>query len=316
MKKYVDALFDSMVRHDTSILPLTPRYKATENSRPAALKFMEAWRTITAVKKIGHLFQDPTTRSVFFVATVDEHGMSALVWGRLKIEGELISEVEISIGRSRGDSGFVSYPDEFAEGIPDNWTKPIPEGTRATRAELQRLGEAVFDKSYGDYPAAEGVYIMEQGGIVYEDAGYADKAFGGMLTKDAGPIKPGVTFPLMCMGMDFMRPNGINPRILCIDEEQGVVAVASEVQGETWPYLIATDNATAYIPLDMKPLHDKTLTPDLFEGISAFTPMPATNECVELYRYFDGKVQGNHRLMQIQGPGARSPWNYYETTQA
>mgnify|MGYP000674524040 CR=1 FL=1 len=49
MTRMVDAVIGSMVTHDPERLPMAPLYAATENSHPAALSMMQAWRTITDV---------------------------------------------------------------------------------------------------------------------------------------------------------------------------------------------------------------------------------------------------------------------------
>ena len=51
MSGLVDQLLASMTAHNPDTLPLAAVYGATENSHPAALGMMEAWRTITKAGK-------------------------------------------------------------------------------------------------------------------------------------------------------------------------------------------------------------------------------------------------------------------------
>ena len=123
MKKYVDLLFQSMTERDYTMLPLTDTYIATENSQGASLPIMSFWRTVTGLNFIGQIIQDKEQGQVFVTANLNENGMPSVFFGRLKIENEKISELELYIDRSRADSGFVLLPDEMNK-HPRGWTSP------------------------------------------------------------------------------------------------------------------------------------------------------------------------------------------------
>ncbi|MCL1896580.1 MAG: hypothetical protein FWG03_08540 [Clostridiales bacterium] len=304
MKKYVDMLLESMIKHDPSILPLADEYAATENSRPAALQFLNSWRTLTGVNGIQHLFADEAEGQVFFAANVDEHGMPSILYGRIRVEGGRFSEFELSLIRSESDSGFIFAPDEMLLPPHSGWTSPIPDDGRASREELMNVGLAIFDRSKGDYPAADNVPMMEVGGTVYENPDYITMAFGDDKVEKRPPKEK---IPLFSAGLDAIRPEVPGARVTVIDEDQGVVVAFATVRGYTCAHPL-NGTATCFVPDNMMPAHEKTMVPEMFEGISRFRTTPAVLETVEIMRYHSGKIQASHRLMQMQGVGACSPW--------
>ncbi|HHV12020.1 MAG TPA: hypothetical protein GXX75_17240 [Clostridiales bacterium] len=304
MKKYVDILFKSMIEHDPSILPLAGTYAATENSQAAALANMNCWRTVTGLNCIGQLYADQVEGQIFVTANLDESGSPTIFFGRLKIENELISELELNIIRSRADSGFVYLPDEMDK-LPRGWTSEIPEGGKATRAELLELGKAIFDESGPvQYEPSEDCILMEIGGIVYEDPDYLQTLSNS--GEEAQGSKELVTIP---GGLWPGRPQDPNARVILVDEENGVVISVGVVQGYVCPYVVEKENGSCFVPACMIEKHRKTLDPEMFTGKSVIKEMPACASTVEMVRFHSGKIQGMHRYIHLQGPGATSPWS-------
>jgi len=305
MKKYVDMLFDSMIKHDPWTLPFTKRYAVTENCRAAAPQFLNCWRTITGVNGVQHVFCDKTGGQLFFAANLDEHGMPAIVYGRMKIENEKISEIELSVLRSSGDTGFIFEPEEMLGPQHKGWTSPIPEGGKATREELLNVASAIFDRSKGNYaPASDDIPMMEAGGTVFENPDYFPMAVGGAKVEKKPPRKKE---PMFHMGIDGIRPEDPDARIAVVDEEQGVVVVYATIDGYTCAHP-SNGNETCFVPDQMMEGHGKVLIPGMFDGIPEFRSMRGSMESVEVIRFFSGKVQAGDRFLQLQGPGARSPW--------
>ncbi|MBP2663240.1 MAG: hypothetical protein H6Q71_1188 [Firmicutes bacterium] len=302
MKKFADLLFKSMVEHDPSILPLADTYAATENSQPAALSMMNCWRTVTGLNFVGQYIIDKQAGQVFVTANVDESGMPSVFFGRLKVDNAVITELELYIDRSRGDSGFVFFPNEMNK-LPKGWTSPIPKDGRATREELLAVGKAIFDESGSkQYEASEDCILMEVGGIVYEDPDYLETLSGGdgkAVSKEPVTIQAGL-WP--------GRPVDPNARIIVVDEEQGIVVSFGNVDGYVCPYVVTNETGTCFVPGCMIEKHRKTINQEALKGKQVLKEMPATAATVEILRFHSGKIQGMHRYLNLQGPGAGSPW--------
>jgi len=304
MKKYVDLLFESMIAHDSSMLPLAATYAATENSKGSAPANMNCWRTITGLNFIGQCYVDKQEGQVYITANLDEGGMPTIFFGRLKVENELISELELNLIRSRGDSGFVYLPEEMNK-HPQGWTSPIPADGRATREELYAVGKAIFDASGPiEYEASEDCILMEIGGIVYEDPDYLNVLQDGDEAEEA-KSKELVTIPA---GLWPLRPQDPNARVVVVDEEQGVVVSIASIDGYVCPYVVANETGSCFVPGCMIEQHRRTLNKEMYKGRSVMKEIPSNACTVEILRFHSGKVQGMHRYIHMQGPGAKSPW--------
>lgn len=308
MKGFADQVLKSMIDHNPSVLPLAKSYTATENSQPSSLNMMSLWRTITSVKQIGQYIIDSQSGQIFFTAVVDESGMPSIFMGRLKIENHVISELELYINRSRSDSGFLFQPESISN-LPDSWTSTIPQGKKATREQLLSVGRAIFDTSLPAPEVCSDCIFMEMGGIVYEDPDYLKAVDPYGNTKEEKPAaKKLVTIPC---GLIPTRPGDPNARVAVIDEEQGIVISFGVVSGMVSPYLLKTVTETCFVPDSMIAQHREYLkglnTKDLKDR-NILKEMPASVNTIEMIRFYSNQIQGMHRLMNLQGPGAGSPW--------
>ncbi|MGA3158556.1 MAG: hypothetical protein ABSE43_13385, partial [Steroidobacteraceae bacterium] len=113
LQGFVDQTLASMIAHDAGSLPLAHAYLATENSAPSAPGLMVVWRTASAAKNRYYVI-DPTSEQIFFITTLSEGSIDALLYGRLKIHKAHISELELYTIRSRGQGGFQFSADGAA----------------------------------------------------------------------------------------------------------------------------------------------------------------------------------------------------------
>ena len=305
MKKYVDLLFKSMTERDYTLLPLTDTYTATENSQGAALPMMSMWRTVTGLNFIGQVIQDKQQGQVFVTANLDESGMPSVFFGRMKIENEAISELELYIDRARSDSGFVLLPEEMDK-LPRGWTSLIPADGKATREELDTVGRAIFDNSDGvEYEADLDCILMEIGGIVYEDPEYLENLRNEESTSDEPKSTKLVSIPA---GLWPMRPTDPKARVIAIDEDQGIVVASAVIDGFVCPYVVPGETASCFVPACMIENHRNTVDLEKLKGKQVISEIPASAVTMEILRFHSGKVQGMHRYINLQGPGARTPW--------
>jgi hypothetical protein len=314
LKGFADRLLGSIVAHDTAGLPLSQTYAATENSVPSALNLMVIWRTATAAKGSYYVI-DPKSGQVFLIATLSEGPNDALLFGRIRIEGRSITEVELFTNRSRGQGGF-QFDADGPSHFPAAWTVSVPPQRRASRAELLEAGRSIFDTSVRAPEASSSCVVMENGKVVAENPDVL-KAIGGPVTdeskkveKKVSSVNPDGTVPVPC-GNPPNRPTDKHARTTIIDEEQGVVVSMAVVHGVAEPYLVTNPTESAFVPNALLQPYVDMLKQQQSSGryaAPAVRPLPATAAVAEVHRIYDAKLQGLHLLVNLGAPGSRSPW--------
>jgi hypothetical protein len=315
LKGLADKVLASMVARDATTLPLSPVYAATENSAPSPPGMMVLWRTATAARGSYYVI-DPVSEQVFVIATISEGPNDTLLYGRMKTQAGLISELELYSNRSRGQSGFMFSPDALAN-FPTAWTVAIAPERRATRAALLQAGRSIFDTKVKAPDIAPGCVLMENGRVVAEDAEVAKSVVtadtGGKVSAAASApaaANPDGTVAIPC-GNPPIRPTDKLARTDIIDEVQGVVVSLAIVHGVAEPYVITSPTESAFVPNSMRAPYEAMLKQQQATGKypGAFVrPMPATQAVSQLHRIYDGKLQGMMMLQSTGAPGSRSPW--------
>jgi hypothetical protein len=301
-----DTLVASIVAHDPAALALSKVYAATENSVPSALNMMVIWRTATAAKDRYYVI-DPTSGQVFLIATLSEGPNDTLLFGRLRVEGRLVSEVELYTNRSRGQGGFQFEADGPSH-FPAAWTVAVPPERRASRAALLLAGRSIFDTSVAAPEPSSSCVVMENGKVVAENPDVL-KAIGG--PNDAPRVvNPDGTVPVPC-GNPPNRPTDKHARTTIVDEERGVVVSMAVVHGMAEPYLVTNPTESAFVPNALLPPYADMLKKQQSSGqfkAAAVRPMAASAAVSEVHRIYDGKLQGLHLLVNLGAPGSSSPW--------
>jgi hypothetical protein len=295
-------------------LPLSLVYAATENSVPSALGMMVIWRTASAAKSHYYVV-DPQSGQVFVIVTLSEGPNDTLLFGRIKVVGRLISEVELFTNRSRGQGGFQFEADGPSH-FPAEWTVSVPPERRASRSELLQAGRSIFDTSVTAPEAASSCVVMENGKVVAENPDVL-KAIGGpppdaaqQADKKVSVVNPDGTVSVPC-GNPPNRPTDKRARTTIIDEEQGVVVSMAVVHGVAEPYLVTNPTESAFVPKALLQPYADMLKKQQSSGryhAAAVRPMSATAVVAEVHRVYDGKLQGLHLLVNLGAPGSRSPW--------
>jgi hypothetical protein len=275
---------------------------------------MVIWRTATAAKDRYYVI-DPTSGQVFLIATLSEGPNDTLLFGRLRVDGRLVSEVELYTNRSRGQGGFQFEADGPSH-FPAAWTVAVPPERRASRAELLQAGRSIFDTSVRAPDPAPGCVIMENRKMVAENPDVL-KAIGPPATgelKDAenkvSAVNPDGTVPVPC-GNPPNRPTDKHARTTIIDEERGVVVSMAVVHGIAEPYLVTNPSESAFVPNALLQPYADMLKRQQRSGqfkAAAVRPMAASAAVSEVHRIYDGKLQGLHLLVNLGAPGSSSPW--------
>jgi hypothetical protein len=231
--------------------------------------------------------------------------------------------------------------------MPTEWTQqPAPEQL-AGREELTVAAKAIFDTSHGTPSTSQRAYLIENGERVMGDMTvekmkellpWASEEMLGRLDYEHSLPKefdrPGYAnltkdrsawAELSGLGSDLMddRPTDPAARVL-VDEVTGTVVSFGMVPGHAYPsfYWWYPQLQTAFVPLAMELdnqwRHERADTDPNFNAnvgrdpalpyIPLSEPVPSVLATVEVFKYFDGKFQGEHRLMQIQPVGSTSPW--------
>jgi hypothetical protein len=271
---------------------------------------MVIWRTATAAKDRYYVI-DPTSGQVFLIATLSEGPSDTLLFGRLKVDGRLVSEVELYTNRSRGQGGF-QFDADGPSHLPAEWTVAVPPERRASRAALLQAGRSIFDPSVVAPKAASGCVVMENGKVVAENPDVL-KAIGGPPKNDksgAPQANPDGTVPVPC-GNPPNRPTDKHARTTIVDEERGVVVSMAVVHGIAEPYLVTNPTESAFVPNALLQPYADMLKKQQSSGrfkAAAVRPMAASAAVSEVHRIYDGKLQGLHLLVNLGAPGSSSPW--------
>ena len=305
MQKFIDAFIHAVETHNAESLPTAPRYRATENGVPAALRHMQAFNIFDKVNCIGTTVIDKPNNTVFLAMNVSQGSYETLMTVRMKAEEDLLTEVEIEIIRARADTGFWFAPQDM-EKLKSLFDTVIPEEKRPTRETLEHLGKAVLDNAYDGsmFGREDTCLLMEAGGIVYENTGYArlinphvDEAFP----------KEDIRVPIP-IGIAPNRPSGRNIRILAINEELGLVVSSFDVDGVVTPYIVSDETSTCFVPYTMLDGHHRSLLPEFFEGKSTSREMLATGFTINIVKLSDNNVQLLMQNTSLRPYGGYTPW--------
>ncbi|KAJ5946565.1 hypothetical protein N7454_003404 [Penicillium verhagenii] len=294
MTNIVQGVIDSMLMHNPFMLPLAKVYRATENSHPAAVTMMTAWRTITAAGEPSLLAIDTTNGTAYFALDVSEGNdkKETVLRGRIKVVDREITELELFLNRNRGDHGF-SYS---AAELPANYEvqmNPPANRTKASRQTLYDLSVALFS-STSNFSVTVG-----------DDCQFTEL---GWKVVDAGTNGNGSTTPLDCTWPDS-HPVDANPRTaLVVDEELGFVVTSGNIPGIVFPY----QNVSAFIPDHMTAPQEAQLVwmkeMEATGEIPLVYPFPATGDTMEVLQYYNGKLQAMQINVYLSGPNMTSTW--------
>ncbi|PWC24053.1 hypothetical protein [Brenneria nigrifluens] len=311
----------SMKEHNSESLPLARSYLLTENGTPVSPVMSTLWRTVTDFKPLGPGQEaiDPATGQIVVITEVREGDSPSVFYGRLKVEDRHLTELELYISRSKGESGQLFAPHEL-DNLPQAWRYEVPAKDKAGREELTRVAYSVFDKSYGNPPGSKSCELVEMGGRVIEDP----DALKLITQADAPDLshratEGGVSVP--CTVSD--RPEDKQARVV-VDVQQGVAASFGIVPGVVFPSFITPGLESTFVPADSSAgwkrlpadIHDPNGTPRQSRhkhGDLPYVPvlktMPASMQTVEVVKFYGGKIEGVQRYMHMQSVGSGSVWN-------
>jgi len=302
-----DQVVASIVAHDSARLPLADTYKATENDQPAALPMMTLWHTMTGAHGKYYAI-DTQTGQLFLIVTLEEGPNDVLLFGRLKVDGRKLAELELYTDRSRANGGFQFDADGPGH-FPTAWTVPLQSSRRSSRAALVQAGRSIFDTDVPSPPVGEDCLLMENGKVVGENPEVL-KYVAAPGSKLETRRNPDGTVPIAC-GVPPGRPTDKLARTEIVDEASGVVVSLAMISGDVEPYVVTNPTDSAFVPFALLQPYADMLKKQQASGkyhAPALHAMPATLAVAELYRIYDGKIQGMMMLQNMMPIGSTSPW--------
>jgi hypothetical protein len=137
---FVDRYLAALLRHDPGKDLFTTNARFTENAQP--LQLGEAlWRTASAGPQGYKLvIADPDTGNVGFYVLMQENGNPIWLSGRLKVQGQKITELETAIVRKG-----VSFGKFDRTAISPLWNEIPKPDERRSREELIAIANKYFD---------------------------------------------------------------------------------------------------------------------------------------------------------------------------
>lgn len=225
LKGMLDQYLSAVTKHDLSAAPLFTGFRQTENAvvvRPGT----GMWNSVTALGKIQRRYVDPVTGQAGYFGTVEEHGDSAIVTVRVKVEHRQITEAEWLIDR-KGDPGLNGPaapgqpagnffdPDNLAANPPAD--KIVPKEARSSREAMLAATNSYFD----GITSHDGSIIMAYPGCSRTENGTTVTGRGGRGAPAAGgpPAVSDCTSNLQTINVEMVAAR----RYPIVDEEAGVV---------------------------------------------------------------------------------------------
>jgi hypothetical protein len=140
LKAMMDRYLGALEAHELGSLQIGARLRCTENTRELPLGSGLA-RTIRGRRSGGHYFVDTHAGQVEYWGVIDEMGAEAIYGVRLRIDGQLITEIEALVVRCGGsffDPQVVNRP------APE-FHAPIAPDERSPRERLIEIANLYFD---------------------------------------------------------------------------------------------------------------------------------------------------------------------------
>lgn len=139
LQSFADRYLDALLVRQPGRLPLSPAVRFTENTQQLPLG-TGLWRTIRGRSPGGQCFVDPEKGQVAYWGVVEELRGPAIFGVRLKVEGQLMSEIETLLVRG----GTYFQPQSIGSSAP-RLHEVVAPSERHSREELVGAAHLYFD---------------------------------------------------------------------------------------------------------------------------------------------------------------------------
>jgi hypothetical protein len=213
LRSMITASFYSLVKHDTSNLPLSDKVRVTEDAVEKPLEKVGLVKTVTRLRGYRQDFLDERAGMATAGAIVEEVGAPVLLVVRLKVVDQKITEMELVATRSRADGLIfnidgLSAPSEVMNYAPRK--EQLASRDDALKAALHYPEGLNAAKTFADVkaPFTPNAYRYENGQIM------------------AGPdckFAPGCQNISTQSLAIFNRLGKVTTRVVGVDERMGIV---------------------------------------------------------------------------------------------
>lgn len=213
LRSMLTATLYSLLKHDTSKLPLSDKVRVTEDALEKPLDKVGLIRTVTRLRGYRQDFLDERGGMATACAVVEEVGAPVLLVVRLKVVDQKITEMEMVATRSRADGLIfnidgLSAPSEVMNYAPR--PEQLPTREDALKAALKYPEGLSAAKTFADVnaPFSPIAYRYENGQIM------------------AGPdckFAPGCQNISTQSLAIFNRLGKVTTRVVGVDERMGIV---------------------------------------------------------------------------------------------
>lgn len=209
LRGHVTQYLHALVEHDATRLPLADNVRFTENSKEQKLD-AGLWRTATELRGYRQDFIDEREGIVGSHVVIEESGAPTLLVLRLKVEDELITEIETVTTRSRVEGSLFNLDNlELASAVMQFVPKPEQLETREEAIRIAALYPAGLKEGSFvtvDLPYTEEAYRLENGEIMAGPECTRFPTCGNIKTQDIAPGRTSIT-----------------QRLIAVDERLGIV---------------------------------------------------------------------------------------------
>lgn len=163
LESYADKYLDAVINHDPTKISLSQSVKFTENGQRLAIGD-GLWNTANARGSYNLYVADPQTGQIGLFGTIRENDEPALLALRLKIENDLITEIETIVAR---DTSAALLLEKLGKPHPV-YLQDIPEEERLSREDLIKVSNMYFtglekNDGKGIYPFTDDCNRIENG---------------------------------------------------------------------------------------------------------------------------------------------------------
>lgn len=135
----VDEYLEALVKNEPTAIPLANDVVFVENDQILTIGD-GGWRTVNATGRYRHYFVDPEMGNAGLIANIMENDLGAILILRIKVQNDLITEVDQFI--IRDPHGAELYE---KMGAPDPvWLEPVPPECRQNRKALEATAYMYF----------------------------------------------------------------------------------------------------------------------------------------------------------------------------
>ncbi len=135
----VDKYVAALLKHDAKQAPFADTVRFTENAQ--VLKLNDGlWNTASEAKSYKLVAADPVNGQAAFYMLISENGNPAWLSGRMKVVGQMITELETVIIRK--GSGFGGFEQAAPNPV---WAEVLTPAQRRPRAEMIEIANKYFE---------------------------------------------------------------------------------------------------------------------------------------------------------------------------